>query len=637
MAMRTKIIIYSGLFSLLFSVLSAETVDVIDKRAEAYYKERKLNKAIAEWLTILDVDPNNERIQRKIEAVYDEKHKKDISTQKARMQLREAKKLLTEDVEQSEAAAQKAKENFIAAYRVDPNDPVLQSMRTDMESFSDELSNEKRKKRLTAAMQKRYSELLLDARQKMQEKKYEASLKIWEEILSLVPIDIVALEGKRQAVLAIENRIKFERIMSLIASGTALFNDKKYNEAKLEFQQILSIDSGNAEAKSYISEINDILDEAANLELRKMQAEQLYKSGIENIRKKEFDKAEDDLENVIAIIEDYKDAKAQLQSIGKLRKEHEELMRLFKLKKIDTEFQNGLIALSESKYRIAISSFETVLSLDKDNALAKRYIQTAKDAFMQEREERVDEDSPYFDVVNSVAATGMALYKKTRYEESRKNWERILNLFPKNRLATEYLLKCNIKLNPAAFQDTADLLIKEGKEYLSQKKYKLALDRFDMIKSISEDYPGIDKLIAAAKKGAVEKTVNVDYAAEIERRIKAGIDYYKKGGKNNLELALQEFKWIINKDTENTSAAIYINKIESQLRVGTTEETETGGRKLTAKEKQYVKTHYFKGINYYFNNKYNDAINEWRKVLAVDPENEKAKMNIRKCLVLLKR
>ena len=83
-------------------------------------------------------------------------------------------------------------------------------------------------------------------------------------------------------------------------------------------------------------------------------------------------------------------------------------------------------------------------------------------------------------------------------------------------------------------------------------------------------------------------------------------------------------------------ALIYINKIEAQLRVGSPVVSKTI-KKLTSKQKRLVKVHYFKGINYYFNNSFDRAISEWRKVLAIDPAHEKAKLNIRKCLVLLKR
>ncbi|MGQ9844470.1 MAG: tetratricopeptide repeat protein [Spirochaetota bacterium] len=64
---------------------------------------------------------------------------------------------------------------------------------------------------------------------------------------------------------------------------------------------------------------------------------------------------------------------------------------------------------------------------------------------------------------------------------------------------------------------------------------------------------------------------------------------------------------------------------------------ERAGKKLTPRQQELVREYYFKGINYYSNNKFELAITEWRKVLAIDPNHEKAKNNIKKCLILLGR
>jgi len=60
-------------------------------------------------------------------------------------------------------------------------------------------------------------------------------------------------------------------------------------------------------------------------------------------------------------------------------------------------------------------------------------------------------------------------------------------------------------------------------------------------------------------------------------------------------------------------------------------------KKLTPEQEQLVRQYYYRGISYYTNNNFKKAITEWRKVLAIDPGNVKAKNNIRKTLVFLGR
>lgn len=637
-----KLKIYSAAILLLCIMLIpqgrllSENIKDIDKRAQEYYEKREFNKAIAEWLLILDIDPGNEEIQKKIEMVYDEKHKKDMSVQKAKIYIKLANRKIKKNIKQSKSDADTAMENMVEAFRIDPRDPELQAMKEEMKTLKKEIEIEERKQRLSALLKQKYNELLVKAQEEMKNENYEEALDTWEEMLDIVPNDSKAVEGKRQAELAINNRLKFERVKALMASGKSLFEEKKYKESRLEFQQALRIDRDNREVEDYIDRIDEILEEQANYELRRMQAEQFYVSGLNSLKKKDFERAEDDFENVLAVISDYKDAAELLESIDRLRREHEEELRRMKIKKIDKQFQKGLLALTDGQYKDAIISFEAVLLLDPENSLARRYIQTAKDALRQIREERVDKDSPYYNIVNSLIVSGKLLYKKGDYRESIKRWEKILDLFPKNKIATEYLLRCNFKLNPDTFNESLDKIAADGRKLLREKEYSQALRKFELIKSLAPGYSGINYLIASAKKTPEKKVVSTVSPAQIERKIKAGIDYYRRGGKENMEKALEEFTWVNQRDPENTSAIIYMNKIQAQLRVGSVEVARQT-RALSAKEKRLVKVHYFKGINYYFNNDFDKAITEWRKVLAIDPDHEKAKLNIRKCLVLLKR
>ncbi len=617
--------------------LRSESIAEIDKRAQEYYENKEFNKAISEWLTILEIDPQNEEIQKKIESVYDEKHRKDISLQVAKIQLRLAKRSMIISLKETNTRYNLVWNNLTTAYRIDPKDIDVQNFRDEVQEFKKILDVENRKNRLSDAMRKQYYSLLPQAREKMKLKEYEDALKIWNELIIIVPLDVVSLEGKRQAEMAIENRLKYERILALLDTGITLFNGKKYQEAELGFKQVLAIDPDNKDARSYLEKINEFLDEQRNKELVRIQTEQLYANGINGLKKKEFDRAKEDFENVLSLIPNYKDTVERLRSIERLKKEYEEQQRIAKLKTIDVQFEKGLIALNEARYKDSIVSFEAVLVLDPKNDLAKKYIQTAKEAQDQIEEETVTEDSPYFSIVNSLSVSGKVLYDRGEYSESRRRWEKILDLFPKNKIATEYLLRCNIKINPKAFTDFSEKYISEGRTFLKEKNFRMALQKFEMIKSIQANYPNIDTLIANARAGIGAKPAanpNVS-PIDIERRTRLGIDYYRKGGEDNMKLALQQFKWVNANDPENTSALVYINKIESQLRVGAGE-PETA-LKLNEKQKRLVSTHYFKGINFYFNNRIDDAISEWRKVLVIDPNHEKAKMNIRKCLALLRR
>lgn len=615
-------------------VQNRQLIDNYNKQAIEYYNKKDLTKAIIEWLKILEIDPNNEDAQRNIELVYEEKHKKDISFQKAKLYYRLSRKVLPEDIDAAKNNSNIAIEHFIVAYRLDPNDPELQILKDELKLLSDEIKLELAKKRLSEEIKKKYYALLSEAQILMNEKRYEDAIKVWDEMLRLVPLDAVAGEGKRQAELAINNRLKFEKIMALIATGEEYFKQEKYIDSRNEFVQVLKLDEKNRVAKDYIAKIEDILDEKRTYEQRRLQAEQFYIAGVNNLKTYEFTQAQDNLENALALIDNYKDSRALLESIPQLKKEWEERQRLLRLQQIDKTFQEGLISLTEGRYRDAVSAFQATLTLDPKNELARRYLSTALDALRVEEEEIINENNPYYSIVQPLIESGKRLYNQGNIAESREQWVKILNLFPQNRIATEYLLRCDLAKNPESFQKFAEKIVNDGNKLLADKKYNEAFKKFDLIATIDPQYPEIQNLITQSKVGK-RKTGGEVTDIDFRQRYNVALQLYQQGGKNNLEKALAEFKIINNKYPDNIQVAIIINKIESQLRFRVAEQVQ--GKKLTPRQQELIREYYFKGINYYTNNQFDLAITEWRKVLAIDPDHEKAKNNIKKCLILLGR
>jgi len=640
--------------------LMSDSINEMDTNAQKYFKEKDFAKAIDLWIKILYMYPDNEKIQKKIEMIYEIKQKKDISLQKAKLNYKIARKTLalihesdnrkvddpdklddrelSRKLSHADKRSNEAINNFIIAYRIDPKDSELSGMREDMERLEREINAEKEKERLSRELRQKYERLKNMANELMKVEKYKEALTNWEEILDFFPDDKLAGEGMRKCKLAIENRLKFEKIIYFLARGKDRFNLKIFKKARLEFVQVLNLDPVNREARDYIERIDEKLEEEKFFEVRKQQAEDFYISGIQNLRDNKFELARENFQGALATVENFRDTKLKLESIDRLRDEFLRKENARKLLRINREFQNGMIALTDSRYKDAILSFGITLSLDKDNILAKKYIQRAKDAQKQVEEERVDENSPYFDIINSLVVSGQKLYKKGKFTDSRKNWEKILKLFPKNRIATEFLLKCDIRLNPGQYKKFSKSIVDEGKKYFEKKNYRAALRKFELIRSISADYPGIQSLVRKARFRVRNKQTRVSRidAKEINLRYRRAMVFFRKGGKKNIDQAVAQLQWIVKRDSENLKAVITLNKIQSQYRIGSSP-VKVSRVNLSPKQLILIQKFYYSGINHYSNNNFKKAIREWRKVLAIDPGHIKAKNNIRKCLIFLGR
>ncbi|HPL16355.1 MAG TPA: tetratricopeptide repeat protein [Spirochaetota bacterium] len=628
-----------------YSGLQSATVREMDRDAQAYFDKRDYNQAIGLWLSCLDMEPDNEKIQQKIEMVYEIKQRKDISYQKARLSYRIARKKLKSDqdpeLELGITMGKGAIKDYITAYKLDPNDNEMKDALADMKNLDNEIRAAEERPRLSRAMREKIEQLKTDARTEMAAEypDYEKARKLWKEVLRYVPQDSEALEGKRKCDFAIENRIKFEKIRYYMARGIEKFDKKDYPGARPEFEEVLKVDPKHREARDYLEKITEIIDEKMMYAQRQKQAEDSYQSGINNIKNNRFDEAQQDLETALALIKDYRDARERLRDLDRLRKEYKKREQALRLQRINQKFQEGIMAYTQGKYKEAIDAFVATLAMDNRNTQAREYLRRARDAQRINEEEMVDENSPYYDVVNSLIVAGRSLYDKGEYAGSRKKWDSILNLFPKNKIAREYIIKCDLMINPENKDNVVATRIMEGRGYMDKKDFRNALRIFNIIKSIDRNYPGLDNLIAQANAGMKETAAGGDLTpadrAELNRRYDIGMNLYQMGGKDNIEKALAQFRWVVQKDPTNVKAVVTVNKIESQLRIGGAEADR--GQMLTAKQRELVNKYYYNGINYYSNNNFQRAIEEWRKVLAIDPGNVKARNNIRKVLAFMER
>ncbi len=639
------------LIFLLVIATFGQSVDDLDKQAEEFFKKKLFNQAIKLWLDALNIEPDNEKIQKKIEIIYEIKQKKDISILRSKIHYKIARKYLRkdfteEDFQNGKRSANKSFRNYITAYRLDPKDPEIRGLMEDMKRLEADLRAAEEKQRLSLALKAKVKKLKLMAREAMNPTKkgvkedYKSALKFWEEILDLVPKDKEAKEGKRKCKLAIENRIKFEKIRNFMNAGKKYFKNKKYNLAKLEFKQVLQIDEKNSDAKDFIEKIDDKLADARLKMRRRQQAEDFYVSALKNIRENKFNQAQEDLESCLALIPNYKDAKQRLSSLDRLRAEYKKRQFALRLKRINASFQVGMIAYSQDRFQEAIQAFNKTLTLDPANKLAKEFIKKAQEAYQEKRENIVDENSPYYTIINSLIMSGKSLFKKGDYVNSKKKWDRILELFPKNKIAKTYQVKCILKLNPSMAKSYIAKIYKDGKNYEKKKNYKKALQMYEEVKELSPDYPNIDKQIAKLKvtqKTAVSSSnVSGVSRAEINRRYNLAMVFYRRGGASNYQNALAQLQWIVRRDPGNVRAIISLNKISTQLKSPSRVQV-TRTSRLTPRQRRLIKLYYYRGINYYSNNDFRRAILQWRKVLAIDPTHVKARNNIRKCLVFLGR
>ena len=174
--------------------LFPQGVEDLDRLAQEYYEKKQFDKAINTWMRILEDNPENERVQKKIELVYEEKHRKDLAYERSRRNFREARSALKQNEKYDESDYDKALvyfklgkykydtsyRNFVVAYRIDPGSEKIQQMKKDLMQLDKEVRMLEEKIRFDQEKRRKYREFMACAKKNMKEEKYPEAIVCWD-------------------------------------------------------------------------------------------------------------------------------------------------------------------------------------------------------------------------------------------------------------------------------------------------------------------------------------------------------------------------------------------------------------------------------------------------------------------------
>ena len=118
--------------------------------------------------------------------------------------------------------------------------------------------------------------------------------------------------GDGRAVLIGEhltkNNERFDiEINNLLTLGITHFSNRKYPEANNTFDNVLKLDEENFVAVQYKDQISKIYSNLHEKELLNQEAEKYYQLGIKFFNRRSYEESEEQFQNAVSLIADYKD------------------------------------------------------------------------------------------------------------------------------------------------------------------------------------------------------------------------------------------------------------------------------------------------------------------------------------------
>lgn len=456
------------------------------------------------------------------------------------------------------------------------------------------------------------------------DKNYRDALNEFEKALLISPEfgaarkyrDVVAseLEGIREKEKKRLNTV----VLPLLSEGKALLNDGELLAAEEKLLQAKSLDPSNNEAAAELLKCRNLIDQeiTRNLDEGKnyMESKKYYNS-LRSFRNVVFYDPENESANEYIV----------------------EVRRLLD-NEVDPYLRAGEKYIKDENYRKALERYERALDIDPENknaASGKELASVKIDSFFDE----------YLGMARDYTKVKQFQIAKGYYNEA-------LDLKPGDSVALAEIAELRQKMGSLK---GLDAMLKDAQRALVKGKYNKAISGFSNVLKIdsgnSEATRGlkeasyrkqnrIDAMIAEAEtlyeNGDYHDTI--DLCREIESlergetrarklldnsknainnasapHIARGKELFDKG---DIDGAVISFKKALGYDPGNALVRRYLSRIDSHQI-----------ERIVEKE---IKRAYLAGLDNYTKGKYEEALNEWRKVLELDSDHERALLNIDK-------
>jgi tetratricopeptide (TPR) repeat protein len=322
-----------------------------------------------------------------------------------------------------------------------------------------------------------------------------------------------------------------------------------------------------------------------------------------------------------------------------------------------TFFQQGIAQESEERYEDALKSYDIALiwdptyqeALDRIGALRKR-LESLQ--------------------VNEHLTKGIAAFNTSNYLEALSEFGLVLEIDPRNDLATEWMKTATNALVQAHIEKimlTAEQKKKihsaftKGLNWFSKQNFAKAIEAWTEVLSLDPSNAEAQLYITQARERVTEQI-----ASSLEQ-----IDIYIS--QNKWTQAYSEVEYVLGLDPDNQQALARRKKIRDNLTELSKQHTRTGiqlfnqGKfneaatelrialnlnpknltadqylsKIKSRETEQVSAStitdlYLKGVNAYTKEDFKIAISYWERVLELDPNHENAKRNIKRAQEKLK-
>lgn len=414
-----------------------------------------------------------------------------------------------------------------------------------------------------AELSAKIEKLLQEGNSSFTSEDYTTAKSKFEEVLSL---DSANQEAKDK-LAEIETKLgdlaaakeKEEKIAKLLAEGLTAFNGEDYTNAKSKYEEVLTLDSANDTAKTKISEIEALLAAQDAAAAKEAKIKSLLSEAKTAFDSEELELAKSKYNEVLGLDSENQEAKDGLMQITQLEKELAELAN--KIEAFNTLVKEGDDAMGVANYDLAITKFEQALEINVD-------------ATVQSKLDKAKE-------LKNLAADAAAM--KAKYDEAMRKGENLQASDDLEGALEQYQLAKSIDPSQSRPQEKIDEVnaliakrsedlknaqlqsyIDDGKSYLMDGNFIAAKEQFEKAKELDPSNTEVIKLLEEVKEKIDQENAALADAAKFDKLKSEGFTHAANEEYSQAKVKLNE-ALLIKDDAEIRSKLEEIKAAEEAM------------------------------------------------------------------------
>lgn len=407
--------------------------------------------------------------------------------------------------------------------------------------------------------------------------------------------------------LAVKVRQEDRRVEILLEEAAALEKRHEFLSAAINYLNVLKLDRNNRTARRRLEAIEPRIDVYVN---------QLYVRGVQAYEEGNYELAQRAFENILLVRKNHAEAE-----------KHLELLADYRNQQANELFLRGLGYYSQSNFHKAQEAFDEALRYAPQHAEAQLYLEKTQHGLEQQALK-----------INRLMAEAQRLERRQQYLSAYKLYQQVLDLEPNHAEARRKRQGLQ-----ATIDGFADEKMKAGERAFARGDYERADREFQAVLAMMPNHPGAKSyrqrieenkrsrieghmrnamaLFDAKEWGraveAFERVLEIDPQNKLASRkrnealsmidlsglLKQGEAYYNRG---QFVSAMEMFDRVLAQDPDNPQAKKFLDQAQRQLNYR-------------------VEQYFNRGLSYYANEDYDNAIREWDNALALNPDHAQSR------------